>query len=154
MKRLFMVCVLCLCLGACQSARPDIDAETAAARITSTCESDRFVRADADFISTNFGSPDYLKEATVYYAANGDGTEFGFFLVANAAKVPDMERLVKDYLATERAAVESLAALYPAEELSDRLARFDRATVGHAGDTVYYCMAEPALCQRFLKEIK
>ena len=153
MKKLCLLCILCLCFVACGHESADIGTEEAAARILTEYERNAFVRADDDFIKTNFGTPDHLKEATVYYAANGDGTEFGFFRVADASSVDDMEWLIKDYLATERAAVESLAALYPADELVSRLARLDGAAVGHVGNTVYYCVADSALCQAFSKKL-
>ena len=154
MKRFLCLCLLLFLLFGCAKEEKSLDFETAASRILEASENGAFVRADEDFVKTNFGAPDYLTEAVVYYAERDDGTEFGFFRVSDAMHVSDMEQTVSEYLATEREAVESLAALYPAEELNARLARFQHAKTGARDTVVYYCLGDDALCKAFERAIR
>ncbi len=148
MKKLWLLCTLCLCLTACGRENTDIGVEEAAGRVMAEYESNAFVRADDDFIETNFNTPDYVEEAAVYYTQNGDGTEFGFFRLSDAKYSADMEKIIKTYIQSERESVEALAALYPAEELNERLARFDGATVNTLGLTTYYVIADAETVQK------
>ena len=136
-----LVLTLTLCLGSCdrQSATP-IDFVTTKQQLSAAFEErEGFSRADEDFVATNFGAPDYLLDSAVYLANNG---EIGVFSLSDAKHAADMQEKIKAYLSTEREAVISLAELYPAEELSARLARFDGARVGAVGATVYYYMLD------------
>lgn len=142
MKKILILPFVCVLLCSCTGQNREFDIQAAAQRTMESYEPNAFVRADSDFVSTNFGTPEYLEEAAVYYTRNGDGTEFGFFRLSNMKYTADMEEKIRDYLKSEREAVASLAALYPAEELSTRLSRFDGATVGTAGNTVYYFLTE------------
>ena len=154
MKRLaFMILVLLLASG-CARQSGLVDMESAARAAQNEYGDTALVRAEDDLVHANFGDPDYLEEAAVYYTQNADGTEFGFFKLSEEKFVPQMEAVIQEYLRTEREAIESLAALYPAEELSARLARFDGAIVGRSGNIVYYCLADSATAQRISAAIK
>ena len=142
MKKLCFLCALCLCFAACGRESADMGVEEAAERVMAEYERNAFVRADEDFMEANFGAPDYVTESAVYYAQNGDDTEFGFFRLSDAKYGADMEKIIQTYIQSERESVEALAALYPAEELSARLARFDGATVNTVGLTTYYVIAD------------
>ncbi len=150
MKKIWMLLSICLLFSACATQPKELDLQAAAQRVMESYEANAFVRADEDFVATNFGTPEYLEEAAVYYTKNGDGTEFGFFRLSDARYTADMEQALKDYLASERESVEALAALYPAEELQARLARFDGATVGAKGDTAYYFLTDPTIAKTVL----
>lgn len=151
MKTIWILLSLCLLFSACATQPKELDLQAAAQRTMESYEANAFVRADEDFVATNFGTPEYLEEAAVYYTQNGDGTEFGFFRLSDAKYTAEMERLIRDYLASERESVEALAALYPAEELQARLARFDSVTVGAVGNTVYYFLTEPTIAKNVLE---
>ena len=154
MKKLCFLCALCLCFAACGRESADMGVEEAAERVMAEYERNAFVRADGDFMEANFGAPDYVTESAVYYAQNGDGTEFGFFRLSDSKYGADMEKIIQTYIQSERESVEALAALYPAEELAARLARFDGATIGASGDTVYYFLTEQTVAHKVLKTFK
>ena len=154
MKRFLCFCLGIVLLVGCAKEQASVDIEAVAHKMIEASENITFVRADEDFVKTNFGTPDYLTEVVVYYAERGDGTEFGFFRVSDAMHVAEMEQTVLEYLTTERAAVESLAALYPAEELNARLARFQHAKTGARDTVVYYCLGDDALCKAFERAIR
>lgn len=147
---------LALCCLFCSCARRDGKIQDIQSAAGATLEEygtpHDFVRAEQDFIATNFGNTDGITDYAVYYAA--DGTEFGFFRLSDAGNAPDMQNKVRAYLASERESVEALAALYPADELNARLSRFDKATVGTTGDVVYYFLTDPAVPQKVLKQFQ
>lgn len=154
MKKLICLLSLLLIFSSCAKNSRDMDIPTATKAVIGAFEPDAFVRADDDFIATNFGAVDHVEESAVYYTKNGDGTEFGFFRLSDAKYTAETEGLIRDYLASERESVEALAALYPAKELNERLARFDNATVGTAGNTVYYFLTEPSVAQTVIGQFK
>ena len=154
MKRLGLMIVTLLCIAGCARQGDLIDMETATRAVQNEYGDDSLVRAEDDLVRANFGDLDYVQEAAVYYTENADGTEFGFFKLSDKKFAPQMEAVIKEYLKTEREAVESLAALYPAEELSARLARFDNATVGRLGNIVYYCIADGATVKRLTDALR
>ena len=145
MKKLLLFLSLTLLLVGCaqKTALPKTPDEAATAALSAFPSDMTFTRADADFIETNFDTTG-VEDVAVYYAA--DGTELGFFSVDPTQK----ERLVTEiraYLSGEEESVRQLAALYPADELDARLARFKEAKVGSIGDTIVYYLltdAEPS----------
>ena len=132
---------LMLCFGGCdrQSEQPPDFVTTKQQLSAAFDEREGFSRADEDFVTTNFGDPPYLLDSAVYLSDTG---EIGVFSLSDVKHTAEMQEKIKAYLATEREAVVSLAALYPADELSARLARFDSARVGAVGATVYYYMLD------------
>ncbi|MBR6727448.1 MAG: hypothetical protein IKM08_04590 [Clostridia bacterium] len=141
MKRLSFLCVLFLLLTSCGRAQAQSAAQ-AAKDALQTYGAEDFFAADGDFIKTNFGEPDFLKEGVVYLSRANDGREFGFFELTDARYREEMLTLIRDYLASEEQSVRSLAALYPADDLQARLARFEQAAVGADGTLVYYCLVD------------
>lgn len=138
---LLLMLSLLLTLGACDGREANApDFVTTKQQLSAAFdEREGFLRADEDFVATNFGTPDYLLDSTVYLSDRG---EIGVFSLSDPRHADRMQAVIKEYLATEREAVISLAALYPADELSARLARFDNARVGAVGSTVYYYMLD------------
>lgn len=138
---LLLMLSLLLTLGACdgrEASAPDF-VTTKQQLSAAFDEREGFLRADEDFVATNFGTPDYLLDSTVYLSDTG---EIGVFSLSDPRHAAKMQAAIKEYLATEREAVISLAALYPADELSARLARFDNARVGTVGSIVYYYLLD------------
>ena len=141
MKRLFLLsAALLLALSAC-NAKASAPAKKSAQELLAQDTADYFV-ADEDFVATNFGCHDYLVSAKVYLSKSGDGREFGFFELTDREYSVQMQQIIKDYLASEEQSIRSLAALYPADELQARLARFAKATVASEGVLVYYVLTD------------
>ena len=155
MKKICFLFVLLLLFSGCSREKMDLTPEKAAEVVlTEYGENTRFVRAEEDFLTTNFGSNDYVREAAVYFDEDGNGGEFGFFRLSDEQYSAEMITAVREYINSERQSVESLAALYPAEELSNRLQRLDNATVGHKGDLVYYFITEPTVAQNAVRRFR
>ena len=136
MKRFCLILPLLLLLGGCNATAP-ASLEQAEAQALRTVGAD-YRLADADFIATNFPDMPPLKQAKVYLAANGDGREFGFFELSEERQAPQAIASLRAYLANEEQAVRALAALYPAEELQVRLARFARVKIEQNGRLIGY----------------
>ena len=143
MKKICFLLMLLFLFSGCSREGMDMTPEKAAEMVlTEYGERTHFVRAEEDFLTTNFGSHDYVRDAAVYFSEDGDGSEFGFFRLSSEQYSAEMIDAVQAYIDSERQSVRSLAALYPADDLSLRLQRFDNATVGHMGDLVYYFITE------------
>ena len=152
MKKICLLFVIAMLLSGCSQNKANMTPQKAAeAVLTEYGEHTQFVRAEEDFLSTNFGSCDYVREAAVYFSENGDGNEFGFFRLSDEQYSNEMIAKIQEYINSERQSVVSLAALYPSDDLSNRLQRFDHATVGHMGDLVYYFITEPTISQNAVR---
>ncbi|MBQ8356782.1 MAG: DUF4358 domain-containing protein [Clostridia bacterium] len=156
MKRFcFLLIALLLLLPSCGRRADELSLAKATDMVlTEYGDNASFVRADGDFITTNFGNREDVAESAVYFSESGDGTEFGFFRMSDAAHCGDMESDVRAYIASERQSVESLAALYPADDLNARLKRFDNATVGTVGNIVYYFITEPTIAKNAVRRFR
>ena len=97
-----------------------------------------FVMAEQDFTADHIGSPAYLEESAVCFGAEGKTREFGIFRLTDRTKAAEFKDALRTYLKNERDALFSLAELYPAEEIEERLALYENATVGSEGMLVYY----------------
>jgi hypothetical protein len=76
MKKICFLFVLLLAFSGCSRETMDMTPEKAAeVALTEYGENTGFVRADEDFLTTNFGSRDYVRESAVYFSENGDGNE-------------------------------------------------------------------------------
>ena len=148
-KWCFLLAILCL-LPSCGRQHPALQIETAETRALATYGTDELRRVDDDFVRTSFGTPDYVKKVSVYFTANGDGTEIGFFQLTDAAYAGKMKGVIQDYLNSERQAVESLAALYPGQELERRISRFEHAVVEAHGTLVFYVLADDEQREKIL----
>ena len=143
-KIIFLLLPILVLLGGCSQASEKVtDLESIQARIAQSTELAKLQRADEDFVSSNFGSLDFVQSSAVYFSDRGD--EIGLFLLQNAKRESEMRSRIEQYLESERAAVSSLAALYPADELKQRLVRFDRAEIGTVGTLVYYFLLDDPL---------
>lgn len=155
MKKFCFLFALLLLFSGCSREKMDLTPEKAAEVVlTEYGERTHFVRAEDDFLNTNFGSHDYVRESAVYFDENGDGSEFGFFRLSDEQYSEEMIAAIQAYINSERQSVESLAALYPADDLSNRLQRFDNATVGHMGDLVYYFVTEPTIAKNAVRRFR
>lgn len=149
MRRLlsfFLLLPFLLSLPSCQKGDAAITPIGAAAeRVQSVLGGkSAFVEADADFIETNLGAPSYLAEGGVFFSESEKNREFGLFRLNDRTHAEEFKESVRRYLAGEYEALRSLSALYPAEELEERLSLYRDATVGSEGMLVYYfVMSKP-----------
>ena len=97
-----------------------------------------FVTAEEDFTADHIGTPDYLDEGVICFGADGKTREFGVFRLTDRTKAAEFKESLRAYLRNEQEALSSLAELYPAEEIEERLALYENATVGSEGMLVYY----------------
>lgn len=152
-KTICVLLLLALLLSACTRTPNETDIPSAVSAVQEEY-GDKIILADADFVRTNFGEREYVDEAQVWLSESGDGTEFGFFHLTDLRYTSEMQTAIRAYLVGEKQSVESLAALYPAEELQTRLARFDRAKIGNFGTTVYYFLTDTAVGERLSARFK
>lgn len=140
MKRTLIVLLLIsLLLVGCSEKTADgkSEVESDVARIQDVLGGNaRFEKADEDFIATSFEDRSF-EEQHVCFVRDGFG-EFGVFLLPSAAEAAAFEGTVRGYLDREAEAIRSLAALYPAEELQERLSCFEDAKILRHGAAVYY----------------
>ena len=97
-----------------------------------------FITADEEFIADHIGAPSYLEESALCFGAEGKSREFGVFRLSDRSKASEFKQSLRSYLQAEKEALSTLAELYPAEELAERLALYENATVGSEGMLVYY----------------
>ena len=112
-----------------------------------------FVLADEDFTADNIGSPAYLAESAVCFGAEGKSREFGVFRLSDRTKAAEFKQSLRIYLQNEREALSSLAHLYPAEELEERLSLYENATVGSEGMLVYYFVLDQKETEKALEAL-
>lgn len=118
--------------------------------ISSTAE---FVMADEDFTADHIGTPEFLEEGAVCFGAEGKTREFGVFRLTDRTKAAEFKRRLRAYLEKEKEAISSLAELYPADELAERLALYENATVGSEGMLVYYFVLDQKETERALEAL-
>ena len=153
MKKICALLTLCLLLTACSKTPSSLTADTASRVALEACGENNYFRADADFIETNFGQALYLQDSAVYLASNGDGTEFGFFELTDTQYRDEMTAAIRAYLASEEQSVRALSALYPADDLQERLQRFQNVTIGAKGNVVYYFLTDGALSKKAVEAV-
>ncbi len=118
--------------------------------ISSTAD---FVMADEDFTADHIGAPDFLEESAVCFGTEGKTREFGVFRLTDRSKAAEFKKSLRAYLNNEKEALSSLAALYPADELAERLALYENATVGSEGMLVYYFVLDKKETQKALEAL-
>lgn len=139
MKRFLLCCLVMLFVLVSCARGSELSFDTLHQGVATHYGEQGFVRADSDFVESNFGKPDYLADSAVFLSERG---EIGIFSLNDPAHAEEMLALVNDYLALEQRSVIELAALYPADELEARLARFENAQSGAVGSVVYYSLLD------------
>ena len=112
-----------------------------------------FVMADEDFTADHIGAPTYLEEGAVCFGAEGKTREFGVFRITDRSKAAEFKESLHEYLNNEKEALSSLAQLYPAEELEERLSLYENATVGSEGMLVYYFVLDKKETDKALRAL-
>ena len=137
MKRfLLIVCALCLLVTACRReyVQPSIG-EMGDALMGAIANRERFTVADEDYTDNNFNIADETEEARVYM---DEGREIGIFYLERDGNMQKAEQGIKAYLEGERSALASLSALYPSKELTEKLQRYQNATILKRGRYICY----------------
>ena len=139
-KRIAFLLAIFLFLPACHRAEAaNSSLEVLSTRIlNAVSDKEAFVAADEDFLSDNFGSFDYIEDSNIFLDSDNATREFGIFRITDRRKATEFKQAVQEYLSNEQKALESLAALYPTQELESRLSLYQNATVGNEGMLVYY----------------
>ena len=150
---LLLVCLLlfCSCTRA-EAAKQTLSALVMRIQNAISVVSD-FITADEDFTADHIGSPAYLEESVVCFGAEGKTREFGVFRLTDRTKAAEFKESLRTYLKNERDALSSLSELYPAEEIEERLALYENATVGSEGMLVYYFVLDKKETQRALEAL-
>lgn len=154
-KRCIFLLALLLLLPSCNRASAIEESLSAAVkRIQNAIADDKdFILADEDFTADNIGTPAYLAESAVCFGTEGKSREFGVFRLSDRTKAGEFKESLRDYLKNEREALSSLADLYPAEELEERLELYENATVGSEGMLVYYFVLDKKETQKALEAL-
>lgn len=157
-KRLLLLFIpLLLLCSACEKSPPKAE-DSAQALYLRVCETfggtGAFLIADSDFAKTNFEGCDGIDEALICFGEGGENREFGIFRVSTHRQAIALKERIRAYLSREQEALHSIAALYPAEELEEKLALYRDATIGIDGDTVYYFVMDPKDTTRALAALK
>lgn len=135
----FFLSFLLLCSSCARATSAEQTLSATVKRIQNAIADDKdFILADEDFTADNIGSPAYLAEGKVYFGIEGKAREFGIFRLSDRSKINEFKESLRTYLKNERDALSSLAELYPAEELEERLSLYENASIGNEGMLVYY----------------
>lgn len=156
MKRaLLLTLALLPILCACNHKESTPDIGTVSETILSCLEEKQaFILADDDFEESNFNLDEQTDEARIYI---DEGREIGIFQLESDGDATLVERRIRDYIASEKESISSLLELYPSEELSARLARYENSAVLRKNGYVCYLIlgkdelsaAEQAFLQLF-----
>ncbi len=154
-KGCIILLALLLLLPSCNRASAmEQTLSVAVKRIQNAIADDQdFITADADFTADNIGAPEYLEESAVCFGAEGKTREFGVFRLSDRTKAAEFKESLRTYLQNEREALSSLADLYPAEELEQRLSLYENATVGNEGMLVYYFVLDKKETEKALEAL-
>ena len=154
-KGCILLLALFLLFGACARAETIEGTLWGAVKRVQNAISDvsNFVTADEDFTADHIGSPSYLEEGMVCFGTEGKTREFGVFRLTDRSKAGEFKESLRTYLQNEREALSSLAELYPAEEIEERLALYENATVGNEGMLVYYFVLDQKETEKALEAL-
>lgn len=154
-KRCLFLLALVFLFSSCARAEAlDSSLSSAISRIQNAISTTKdFVVADEDFTADHIGSPDYLEEGAVCFGTEGKTREFGIFRLTDRTKAAEFKDALRTYLKNEREALSSLAELYPAEEIEERLSLYENATVGSEGMLVYYFVLDPKETDKALEAL-
>lgn len=137
-KRIFAVLLLLPLLAACHKAVHDVPVLELKDCVMAPLKGQgEFTVADEDFLEYNFSFEDEIEDAVVCLDHSGV-REFGIFYLENDGNIEAVTRGINAYLDSERAALASLSALYPSDELTEKLDRYKNAVILAEGRYVSY----------------
>ena len=132
MKRIFLTLIaLSLLFCACGRNTNTPDITTVSNKILNALESkDNLTLADDDFLENNLSSDDFIDDCKIYI---GDNKEIGILKLEENASKTTAERSLMEYLSNEASSISSLMTLYPSEALTEKLGRYQNATIVQKG---------------------
>ena len=138
-KFILLLLSLFLLLCGCKS-EANTECRVIGARICASLDDgEDFQNADADFISETLGFTDKTKETVLLLDTNDGGMrEIGIFLAEKTGDIKEIEQRIREYLKGESEALTSLLALYPTNDLQERLWRYQNATLVSKGNYIAY----------------
>ncbi len=141
MKRaLLLTLALLLLLCACNHKESTPDMGTVSEALLSCAEErEALVLADDDFEESNFDLDEQTDEVRIYI---DEGREIGVFRLESHGDAKTVENRIRDYIASEKESISSLLELYPSEELSAKLSRYENAAVLSKNGYVCYLILE------------
>jgi len=141
MKRYFLVLFLfLLLLSGCQMHAEDPICASLGKQISTALPNGaHLAEVDEDFAETTFDFIGKTEDHVLLLDTTDGGTrEIGIFKVGDGVSTADVERGIREYLKSEQEALASLSALYPTDDLTERLWRYQNATVLTKGQYVAY----------------
>ncbi|MBE6603127.1 MAG: hypothetical protein IJC95_01410 [Clostridia bacterium] len=137
MKRIFLTLIaLSLLFCACGRNTNTPDITTVSNKILNALESkDNLTLADDDFLENNLSSDDFIDDCKIYI---GDNKEIGILKLEENASKTTAERSLMEYLSNEASSISSLMTLYPSEALTEKLGRYQNATIVQKGRYICY----------------
>lgn len=139
-KILIIVFALLPMLCACNHDKKSPDIGTVSEALLSCAEEkEALVLADDDFEESNFDLDEQTDEVRIYI---DEGREIGIFRLEADGDATSVERRIRDYIASEKEAISSLLELYPSEDLSAKLSRYQNAVVLSKNGYVCYLILE------------
>jgi len=137
MKRIFLTLIaLSLLFCACERNTNTPDITTVSNKILNALESkDNLTLADDDFLENNLSSDDFIDDCKIYI---GDNKEIGILKLEENASKTTAERSLMEYLSNEASSISSLMTLYPSEALTEKLGRYQNATIVQKGRYICY----------------
>ena len=139
-KVLAVVFAILPLLYACDHNKTMPDMQAVSEAVLSAVEQkEALALADDDFEESNFDLDEQTDEARIYV---DEGREIGIFKLEDDGDATLVERRIKDYIAGEKESISSLLELYPSEELSARLSRYQNAVILSKNGYVCYLILE------------
>lgn len=139
-KYILVLCLLLLLLSSCQATKTEpACADLGLAVGNALPNGVQLTHVDEDFLETTFDFITKTEDHVLLLDTSDSGTrEIGIFKTADGTTTADVEHGIRDYLKSEQEALSSLCALYPTDDLTERLWRYQNATVMTKGAYVAY----------------
>ncbi|MBQ9802399.1 MAG: hypothetical protein IJW51_04955 [Clostridia bacterium] len=140
MKRLLLlVCALALLLCACTREKNGKDTDVLAHEVRAALSDNTgFTEIDDDFVEISFDFLEKTDDATVLIDNTSSTREIGIFHLRDQGDMSAVESGIQSYLHQEIDSLHSLASLYPGAELTEKLQRYEKATVLKSGSYIGY----------------
>jgi hypothetical protein len=155
-RRFCLLLPLFLLLLGCQRAAADVfEPQDLTAELLAKLEdANELTKADDDYLETNL--PTLAGKGVVYFGED-DICELGVFRLKSTAAANDALSSIRAYIAEEREVLLSLAALYPSDDMNERLWCYDHAKAERAGTLVYYFIMDAeslSAAESIVKDLK
>lgn len=140
MKKFILILPLLLLLVSCQTQAKTPDCSLLSTQIgIALPHGENLQAADDDYLESTFDFIGKTQGHVLLLDTKDGGTrEIGIFQLEEAGDVKEADQKIREYLANEQEALRSLQALYPTDELNERLWRYQHATIVSHGQYIAY----------------